>query len=188
MPLNTSRYTAVVVSVFCLSTAAAFAQEDAERMAEVLCVGDPECLALARHRLTTDNLRKMFAVDRELFALEKSAPEVEARMHDVEKSLDPQGRMGKTARAARALEATPETARILRTHQISGHQFLMTRSVAMVTAMYNESPLTDEVLRSDKGSAFMTPALKFWRAMDPALKAEAAAWTKMRGLDKGLNR
>ena len=178
----------VLVSVFWLSTAAAFAQDDAERMAKVICAGDLECEAVARHRLTADNLRKMFAADRELFALTKSAPDVETRMHEVEKSIDPQGRMGKMALAAQVLEATPETALILRAYKITGREFVMTQSVAMVTAMYNES-LTDEVLRSDKGaSAFMTPAMKFWRSMDPALKAEAAAWTKMRGLDKGFNR
>jgi hypothetical protein len=34
----------------------------------------------------------------------------------------------------------------------------------------------------------MTQALKFWRSMDPALKAEASEWTKARGYDKGINR
>jgi hypothetical protein len=34
----------------------------------------------------------------------------------------------------------------------------------------------------------MTPALKFWRSMDPALKAEAEAWRKMRGYDHAIDR
>jgi hypothetical protein len=34
----------------------------------------------------------------------------------------------------------------------------------------------------------MTQALTFWRSMDPALKAEADAWKKMRGYDQGINR
>ena len=49
----------------------------------------------------------------------------------------------------------------------------------MVTAMADDS---------FPDAAFMTPALKFWRSMPPALKAEADAWKKMRGYDKGLNR
>jgi hypothetical protein len=67
---------------------------------------------------------------------------------------------------------------------------MFTHAVAMVTAM------TDVTLahasqrdgRSETPAELMTPALKFWRSMDPALKAEAAAWTKMRGYDKGINR
>ena len=36
--------------------------------------------------------------------------------------------------------------------------------------------------------ALMTQGVKFWRSMDPALKAEAEAWKKMRGYDKGISR
>ena len=44
-------------------------------------------------------------------------------------------------------------------------------------------PTWDEVLRREFEKSvipMMTDALKFWRAMDPALKAEAAEWKKMR--------
>lgn len=158
-------------------------------MANVLCLGDPECEAIARHRLTVENVRKMFAVDRELFTLLKEAPELETRMHELESSIDPQRRLGDVTRTAQVFEGIPEIAQILRTHKISGREFSLTQAVAIVTAMTADT-LTDEIVRreGESASVFMTPALKFWRSMDPALKVEAAAWKKMRGYDQGLNR
>ena len=45
----------------------------------------------------------------------------------------------------------------------------------------NES-LTDEVFQREgfDPEIFITPALKFWRSMDPALEAEAEEWKKLR--------
>jgi hypothetical protein len=60
--------------------------------------------------------------------------------------------------------------------------------------------MADDTLRDDApaqeqlneappvASELMIPALKFWRSMDPTLKAEAAEWKKMQGYDKGLSR
>lgn len=175
----TPRILVLLLSVLCLPTPAAVAQDDAERMVEVLCLDDPECLARAKYRLTADNLRRMFAVDRELFTLMKEAPELKGRMDELGTRLDPQRRLRDDALTAQVLEGIPEIAQILRTHRISGREFLMTYSVAMVTAMADDS---------FPDGALMTPALKFWRSMPPALKAEADAWKKMRGYDKGLNR
>ena len=158
-------------------------------MAEVLCVGDPECLALAKHRLTADNLRKMFAADRDLLALTKD-PDVQRRIGELAKSIDPQGRMGEVTRSARVYEQIPEIAQVLRRHQISGREYAFTHAVAMVTAMTADS-LAYESQRGSRNeipSELMTPAMKFWQSMDPALKAEADAWKKMRGYDQGINR
>ena len=181
----------LLVSVFALSIAApAFAQDDAQRMARVLCAGDPECEALAAHRLTADNLRKMFAVDRELITLMKEVPDLERRMDEVSRRIDPQRRLGKITLIAEVHEGIPEIAAVFRRHKISGREYMFTHAVAMVTAM------TDVTLayasqregRSETPPELMTPALKFWRSMDPALKAEADAWTRMRGYDQGINR
>ena len=184
------RLSVVLMSILCLPPAAALAQDDAERMARVLCLDDAECLARAKHRLTADTLRKMFAVDRELFTLMKEAPELKGRMDELATRIDPQRRLGDEIRTAQVLEGIPEIAQILRTHRISGREFMLTYSVAMVTAMADDS-LTYEAQsegRKEIPSALMTPALKFWRSMHPALKVEAAAWKKMRGYDQGLNR
>jgi hypothetical protein len=177
----TSRQLVLLVSVLCLSTANAFAQNDAQRMAEVLCAGDAECLAMAKHRLTADSLRRMFAVDRELVTLMKEAPHLQNRMDELAKSIDPQRRLGEVTLNAQVHDAIPEIAQIFRRHKTTGREYMMTHTVAMVTAMTDDSFPRGE-------SAVMTPALKFWRSMDPALKAEADAWKKMRGYDKGLNR
>jgi hypothetical protein len=110
-----ARYVGLLVSVFGLSIAATtFAQDDAQRMAKVICAGDPECEALAAHRLTADNLRKMFAVDRELITLMKEAPDLEKRMDELAKSIDPQRRLGKVTLSARVHEGIPEIADLFR--------------------------------------------------------------------------
>jgi hypothetical protein len=178
----------VLVSLLCLPTANAFAQDDAERMAKVLCLDDPECLALARHRLTAENLRKLFAVDRELFTLMKEVPDLQKRMGELARQIDPQRRLEDLTLDAQVYEGIPEIAQILRTHKISGREYMRTYAVATVTAMTDDT-LTYAAQREGRiPPEMMTPALKFWRSMDPALKAEADAWKKMRGYDKGINR
>lgn len=184
------RHLVLLVSVLCLSAADAFAQNDAGRMAEVLCVGDPECLALAKHRLTAESLRKMFAVDRELVTLMKQVPDLEKRMGELARSIDPQRLLKEATLNAQVHDGIPEIAQVLRKHKTTGHEYTMTHLVAMVTAMTDDS-LSYEAQREGRNeipSELMTPALKFWRSMDPALKAEADAWKKMRGYDKGFNR
>jgi hypothetical protein len=186
----TPRHLVLLLSVLCLSTPDAFAQDDAERMAEVLCVGDPECLALATHRLTADSLRKMFAVDRELVTLMKELPDLQKRMGELAKSIDPQRQLGEVTLAAQVHDGIPEIAQVLRRHKTTGREYMRTHAVAMVTAITDDS-LAHEAQRGGRNgipSEVMTPALKFWRSMDPALKAEADAWKKMRGYDNGLNR
>jgi hypothetical protein len=153
-------------------------------------MGDPNSEALATHRLTVDNVRRMFAVDRELLALMKGVPDLESRMDEAGRRIDPEQRLGVVDGSAKVHEAIPEIAAILRTHKMSGREYTLTHIVAMVTAMADDT-LAYEVRNegSKKSqSVFITPALKFWRSMDPALKAEAAEWKKLRGYDKGINR
>jgi hypothetical protein len=186
-----ARYVGLLVSVLGLSIAAtASAQDDAQRMVKVMCAGDAECEALATHRLTADSLRKMFAVDRELITLMRDVPDLERRMDDLARSVDPQRRMGHVTLSAQVHEAIPEIAEVFRRHKTSGREYMFTHAVAMVTAMadvtLSHGPQREG--RSETPAEFMTPALKFWRSMDPALKAEADAWKKMRGYDRGINR
>jgi hypothetical protein len=185
------RYTGVVVGLFCLSIAtAAFAQDDAERMAKVLCAGDPECEALAKHRLTAANVRTMFAVDRELVALMKEVPDLDRRMDELAKNVDPLQRLGKVTLSAQVHEGMPEIAELFRKHNTSGREYMFTHAVAMVTAMMDVtlSHAARRDRRNETPPELMTQALTFWRSMDPALKVEADAWKKMRGYDQGINR
>jgi hypothetical protein len=176
-----------LLSVFCVPVNEALAQDDPDEIAKVLSLGDPESLAISRHRLTADNLRRMFAVDRDLRTLMARAPDVEKRAAELEMQIDPQRRLGAVEVGAKVHEGIPEMAQILRGHKLSGREYMLTHLVAMVTAMTDDS-LTDDVLRREGSTVLMTPALKFWRSMDPALKAEAAEWKKLQGYDKGLNR
>jgi hypothetical protein len=186
----TLRLLVLLLLVLCLPTSDAFAQNDAERMAAVICAGDQECLARAKHRLTAEGLRTMFAVDRELVTLMKEVPDLEKRMDELARRIDPQRRLEQVAVSAQVHDGIPEIAEILRRHKTNGREFVSTYVVAMVTAMTDDT-LAYEAQRSGRNevpSELMTPALRFWRSMDPALKAEADAWKKMRGYDKGINR
>ena len=181
----------VLVNVFCLSiAAAALAQDNAQRMTKVMCAGDPECEALGKHRLTADNLRKMFAVDGELLTLMKEVSDLERRMDELATSVDPQRRLGKLTLSAQVHEGIPEIAEVLRRHKITGREYVFTYAVAMVTAMADVT-LSLEAQREGRTATtpeLMTPALRFWRSMDPALKAEADAWKKLRDYDQGIER
>ena len=157
----------------------------------MLAQGNPDSEAIEKHRLTVENVRQMFAVDRELFPLMKEVPDLERRADELARRIDPQHRLGVVAVDAKVYEAIPEIAAILQRHRISSREYILTHLVAMVTAMADDT-LTYEGLRpggvNEGPPELMTPALKFWRSMDPALKAEAAEWKRMRGYDKGINR
>ena len=185
----TTRHLGLLLSVLCCLPTPAFAQDEAERLAMVLAAGDPEAEALVKHRLTVENVRKMFAVDRELFPLFKEDPDLRRRMSEVAQSIDPQRKLGTHTLDAQVYEGTPEIGQILRRHQISGREYTFTYVVVVTT-------LIVDVMESHEAQgegvkeipALMTQGLKFWRSMDPALKAEAEAWKKMRGYDKGISR
>ena len=187
----TSRHSVVVGSVFCLSIAGTPAQDNQnqEALVAMLAQGSPDSEAIAKHRLTVENVRRMFAADRELLPLMKN-PDLERRADELATRLDPQRRLGVVAVGAQVYEAIPEIAEILRKHRISGREYTLTHLVAMVTAMADDT-LAGEARHegvNDLPLALMTPALKFWRSMDPALKADAAEWKRIRGYDKGINR
>lgn len=182
---------ALLVSIVGVCVAGrAFAQDNPQSMAKVMCAGDPECETLATYRLTADNLRKMFAVDGDLSRLIKARPDLERRMDELTRQIDPAGRLGKLTVSAQVHEGIPEIAAILRRHKISGHEYMFTYAVAMVTAMADATLAygARQDKRNEIPPELMTPALKFWRSMDPPLKAEADAWTKMRGYDQPINR
>jgi hypothetical protein len=158
-------------------------QDNSDLMAALLAQSNPDHKALANHRLTVENLRQTFAVDRELLKLMKESPDWEERAGELERRLDPQRRGGMVAVGAKVYESIPEIKEILQRNEISGREYMLTSLVAMVTQMADES-LSDETLRHEGSNEIpkelMTPALKFWRTMDPALKAEADEWKKVR--------
>jgi hypothetical protein len=158
-------------------------QDNADLMAALLTQSNPDHKALATHRLTAQNLRQTFAVDRELLKLMKDTPDWEDRAAGFEKRIDPQRRGGMVTVGAKVYEGIPEIKEILQRNGISGREYMLTSMIAMVTQMADEA-LSQEAL--ERGGAneipkeLVTPALKFWRSMDPALKAEADEWKKVR--------
>jgi hypothetical protein len=168
--------------VLCVSSAGTLGQDkDYEALVRVLTIGDPDSAAIAMHRLTVTNVRQMFAVDRELLELKKTLPDLETRVSELRRQFDPQGRGGSAAVEldAKVYEAMPEIAQILERQKISGREYQLTRMAGFLAAMWDEA-LPDEFLQTKDGremaKIMMTPALKFWKSMSPALKAEADDW------------
>ena len=115
---------------------------------KVLTIGDPDSEALAMHRLTVTNVRQMFAVDRELLELRKMDPDLETRVAELRRQLDPQGRAGNAAvdLDAKVYEAMPEIAQILQRQKISGREYGLTKMPGFLAAMWDEA-LPDEFSR-----------------------------------------
>jgi hypothetical protein len=173
--------------VLCVSSAGTLGQDkDYETLVKVLTIGEPDSAAIAMHRLTVTNVRRMFAVDRELFELKKTVPDLETRVSELRRQFDPQGRAGSVAVEldAKVYEAMPEIAQILQRQKISAREYQLTRMAGFLAAMWDEA-LPDEFLQTKDGREMakymMSPALKFWKSMRPALKAEADDWKKAQG-------
>jgi len=159
------------------------AQDNSDLMGALLAHSSADQKAMANHRLTAQNLRQTFAVDRELLKLMKQTPDWEDRASELQRQLDPQRRGGMITIGAKVYEGIPEIREILQRNGISGREYMLTSMVAMVTQMADEA-LSQEALGragvNDTPKELVTPALKFWRSMDPALKAEAGEWKKVR--------
>jgi hypothetical protein len=173
--MNTIRLV-VLAGVFCLSAAGALAQDN---IPSVLVTNKDE-EAIAKHRLTVQNVRQMFAVDRDLLTLMKEVPDLEARTAELSNRLDPRHLAGSLTLEAKVFEGIPETAQILRKQKMSGREYVLTKRLALGAV------IGDEMIRREFGNdeiakeALETSALRFWRTMAPALKAEAAEWLKLR--------
>lgn len=173
--------------VFCASSAGALGQDkDYDALVKVLTLGDPDSAAIAMHRLTLTNVRQMFAVDRELLELKKTVPDLETRIAEQRRQFDPQPRTPSAAIEldAKVYEAIPEIAEILKRQKITGREYQLTRMAGFLAAMWDEA-LPDEFLQTKDGremaKQMMTPALKFWKSMPPALKTEADDWKRAQG-------
>ena len=172
----------VLGMVLCVSGASAPGQDkDYEAVVKAITMGDPDSAAIALHRLTVTNVRRMFAVDRQLLELRKADPDLDTRVSELRRQFDPRGRAGsaEVELDAKVYEAIPEIAQILRAQRISGREYQLTRLAAFLAAMWDEA-LPDEYLQTREGRemarSMMSPALKFWKSMPPALKAEADDW------------
>jgi hypothetical protein len=139
--------------------------------------------ALAKHELTVQNVRQMFAVDRDLLQLLREVPDLDARTAELERRFDSE-RLGIIAVGTTVYEAMPEISQILRKHKISARDYVLTKTAAMIAEM-SEGALALQALLGERmdermGEGLFSPAQRFWTAMDPALKGEAAEWTEVR--------
>ena len=176
----TIRHCVVLVSVLCVSVTGTLAQDN---IPSALVTNEDE-RAIAKHRLTVENVRKLFAVDRELLKVMKDVPDLETRAAELQRRIDPHRRERSLVRATKVYQGIPEIAQVLQGQKISAREYLLTQMVAMAAQrgdeMLRDDAFRRELEKSDLVDVMMTGALKFWRAMDPALKAEAAEWKKVR--------
>jgi hypothetical protein len=140
--------------------------------------------AIAKHRLTVDNVRKVFAVDRELLALMKRDPGLTARTAEVAAGIDPDSLADSLTAETKMAEDTPEIAQTLEREGIGAREYALTRTVAIGAEMSVEA-LKSGALRGKENAEIAkfvarSQPVQFWRGMDSALKAEAAAWKKVR--------
>jgi hypothetical protein len=166
------------VGVLCLPITGTLAQDSIP--GALVTNADEE--ALAKHRLTVQNVRKLFAVDRELRKVMQDVPDLDARAAELGMRIDPYRRAPSLVVEAKVYEGIPEIAQILRSQHMSGREYALTKRVAVAAEMLDEA-LKDDVLRREyekSGIPTDTQALRFWRGMDAALKAEAAEWKKVR--------
>jgi hypothetical protein len=176
----TIEHCVLLAGVLCPSLTSALAQDN---IPSALVTNDDE-RAIARHRLTVENVRKLFAVDRELLELMKRDPALGTRTAELGRRIDPNRLAGRLTVETKIFEGTPEIAQILQRQRISAREYALTKFVALGAELSDES-LKGDVLQQKENSEiarFMmtTQAAAFWRGMDSALKAEAADWKKVR--------
>lgn len=180
--MTTIQHCVVLLSVLCGSSPVTRAAQD--NIPSILVTNNDE-EAIAKHRLTVAKVRKMFAVERELLTLMKDAPDLNRRAAELAMRIDPQRRMHSLAVETKVHEEIPEIAQILQRQKISAREYLLTKFVATGAEMSDESLKNEGVQREIEKddmlkAAMMSQSLQFWRAMDPALKAEAAEWKRTR--------
>lgn len=176
----TIRHCVLLAGLLCPSLTSTLPQDN---IPGALVTNDDE-RAIAKHRLTVENVRRVFAVDRELLELMKRDPGVGTRTAELGSRVDPNHSAGSLAVETKIFEGTPEIAQILQTQGISAREYILTKRVAIGAEMSDEALKSDALQQKENSeiAQFMmtSQAVVFWRRMDPALKTEAAEWKRVR--------
>ena len=176
----TTRHCVLAIGVLCPFVSPALAQDS---IPSALVTNEGE-RAVAKHRLTIDNVRKVFAVDRELLELMKRDPGVTARTAELAAQIDPDDLADRVTVETKIVEETPEIAQILERQGIGAREYALTRTVAIGAEMSDEA-LRSGALRGKENAEIAkfvarSQPVQFWRGMSPGLKGEAAAWKNVR--------
>jgi hypothetical protein len=178
----TVRHGAVLFTVFALSVTGSSAQDN---IPGALVTNYSEA-AVAKHRLTVENVRKLFAVERELLQAMQNIPDLDTRVTQFGTQIDPHRRMNSIELEIKVGEGIPEIAQILQRHRMTAREYVLTKQVATAAATSDEAQQGELLQRGDNAEIAQfikaNQALTFWRAMDPALRAEADEWKKARQL------
>jgi len=177
----TIRHRIVLLCALCTSATPALAQDN---IPGVLVTNEYE-RAIATHRLTVDNVRTLFAVERERLAVMKHVPDLGTRAAELGVRIDPYGLENSLVREVKVCEGLPEIAEILRRQHVSAREYVLTKQVALAAEISDEA-LANEATRRELAETgildqmMKAQSLRFWRAMDPALKADAVEWKRIR--------
>lgn len=177
----TIRHGFVLLCALCTPAAGALAQDT---IPSGLVTNEYE-RAVATHRLTAGNVRTLFAVERERLAVMKNVPDLGTRAAELGVRIDPSGLENSLVREVKVCEGLPEIAQILRRQHVSAREYVLTKQVALAAEMTDEALANEATRRELAESGILNHMMKaqpfrFWRAMDPALKAEAAEWKRIR--------
>ena len=126
--------------------------------------------ALLSHRLTLDNVNKVFAVDKDLLAIAKTNPELVKKASEVRPTgLD---------EAAKTMASFPEVAAVLKTHGLTSRDYLLTMITLTTTAMTHDMMASGKIPAGAPG--LPTANLEFWKANVTTLKPAMDEWQKNR--------
>ena len=138
--------------------------------ASVGAQGDPDREAVLNYRLTTTNLRKMFAVERALGEPKPTTNETTGEIVGVNAT-------------AKQMEDIPEVAAALKANEISPRDYLLTLMATGHTILV--IGLIERGVIADTSHPIVRENVQFWKSLPPEVKPEAEEWKKRR-LDSPL--
>ena len=126
---------------------------------------------ILKHRLTLDNVKKVFAVDKDLLTLATTNPALaEKAAKQKPTGLDD---------SAKLLESIPEVAAVLKSHGISGRDYVLTMLAMTGTAFAYQFASAGKMPELPAG--VQKDNLEFWKSNITALKPAFDEWQKVRG-------
>ena len=126
--------------------------------------------AVMNHRLTVKNVKKVFAIDKELLKLAIANPAIAQKISNQKPSgLD---------EAVKLIGTIPEVSAVLKTHDISARDYLLTTVTMTGTTFAYQFAAAGKMPEMPPG--VQKDNLEFWRTNLPTMKAAADEWQKTR--------
>jgi hypothetical protein len=126
--------------------------------------------AVMNHRLTIENVKKVFAIDKELLKLAIANPALAQKISNQKPSgLD---------EAVKLIGSIPEVSAVLKTHDISARDYLLTTVTMTGTAFAYQFSAAGKMPEMPAG--MQKDNLEFWKTNVATMKAAVDEWMKTR--------